>query len=109
MEKSIEEQAYEKFISDYNKYGKLQSCPKYLNDIMRAAMGWKTKNIKISMGSTDGGSQWRAYPILHVCKTLIYSGEFDIMEIMNGEIETPQISESNLPGEQPGFESDKPF
>jgi len=109
MEKTIEEQACEKFFSDYKKYWKMQTRPKYLSDIMMAAIQWKSKNLKLQLASTEAGDKWRAYPLLHVCKTLIYSGEFDIMEIMEGEIETYQISESNIPGIQPGFESDKQF
>jgi len=109
MEKTIEEQACEKFFSDYKKYWKMQTRPKYLCDIMKAAMEWKLKNLKVQLGGAGAGDQWRAYPLLHVCKSIIYSGEFDIMEIMEGEIETYRISESNLPGIQPGFESDKQF
>lgn len=109
MEKIIEEQACEKFIYDYQKYWKMQTRPKYLGDIMKAAMEWKLKNLKVQLGGAGAGDKWRAYPLLHVCKTLIYSGEFDITEIMNGNIEVPQISESNITGNQPGFEKDQPF
>lgn len=109
MEKSIENQAYDKFIADYRKYYKMQSRPRYLCDLMIAAMYWKTKNIKMTLGSIDGKNKWAAYPILQVCKAIIHAGEFDIMEIMNGKIEIPEISDSNIQGVKPGFENDKPF